>query len=154
MGELCAWCKNREAETYARYEGCCSLHCRDLMECDKELAQKEAELSRMRMENSVLMDVIKIPFSANKKPELSLAKKWEMSLSLMKDMITELYGDETIVDEPDAKARIRELEGFMLKIIQTYPIDALGLTVDARMREIAREALSEKSDKEDADGKS
>ncbi len=84
MGKLCAWCKNEEALPYERYEGCCGIHCRDLMECDKELAQ--------------------------------------------------------------GKARIRELEEALSKIIQTYPIDALGLTVDARMREIAREVLSEEGE--------
>ena len=44
------------------------------------------------------------------------------------------------------EARIAQLEEALRKIIQTYPIDALGLTVDARMREIAREALKEMED--------
>ena len=43
--KLCAWCKNEEALPYERYEGCCSLHCRDLMECDKELAQKDKRIT-------------------------------------------------------------------------------------------------------------
>ena len=47
-----------------------------------------------------------------------------------------------------SKARIAELEEALSKIIQTYPIDALGLTVDARMRETAREALSDKENAE------
>ena len=45
--ELCAWCKNREALHYARYEGCCSLHCRDLMECDQEITKRDKRIKAL-----------------------------------------------------------------------------------------------------------
>ena len=47
MSELCAWCKNREALRYARYEGCCSLHCRDLMECDQEITKRDKRIKAL-----------------------------------------------------------------------------------------------------------
>ena len=59
--------------------------------------------------------------------------------------------DELHLELTQSKARIRELENALSKIIQTYPIDALGLTVDARMREIARDILSEKSNQSDTE---
>jgi len=64
------------------------------------------------------------------------------------------YRDLIMVDGMDdenkeLKARIKALEGALSKIIETYPIDALGLTVDARMREIAREALSKPGEVQD-----
>ena len=44
MAELCAWCKRTEVIHYARYNGCCSLHCRDLMECDQEITKRDKRI--------------------------------------------------------------------------------------------------------------
>ena len=67
----------------------------------EKIRELEDETNSLRMQNSVLMDVVKVPFLAKKKQELSIFQKWEMSLLMMRDMIHELYGENALSEKSD-----------------------------------------------------